>query len=73
MANAQERASFNLMAHMVKEEPMEVTAPAEGGGGDITMPSASSFLSLMDSSKDEDMEMDRYILNDEDDGLWLDW
>ena len=63
MANAQERASFNLMAHMVKEEPMEVTAPAEGGGGgDITMPSASSFLSLMDSSKDEDMEMDRYVL-----------
>ena len=57
LANAQDRASFNLMAHMVKEEPMEGTGGTESG--DITMPSVNSFLSLMDTSKDEDMDMDR--------------
>ena len=41
-------------------------APGEFGAGDITVTPTCSFLSLMD------MEMDRYILNDEDNGSFQD-
>ena len=58
MADAQDRASFNLLAHMVKEEPMEGMNATDSSA--ITMPTAASFLSLLDISKDEeDMDMDR--------------
>ena len=60
LANAQDRANFNLLAHMVKEEPMEtgVAAPESGA---LSMPSTASFSSLFDITKDEEMDIERSV------------
>ena len=60
LANAQDRANFNVLAHMVKEEPMESgNVPPESTG--LSMPSTASFASLLDITKDEEMDIERSV------------